>query len=184
MHGGLSKIKDPSGAIKTGIGYLPESRKDDGIILDNSVRINTTMAALEKVTNKIGRVYHKKEQAEVSKLIEMLQTKTRGTEIAVADLSGGNQQKVSLSKWLFAENKVIILDEPTRGVDVNAKSEIYNIIDDLAKRGIAFILITSEIEEAIGMCDRILVLNKGEMMGTIARKDFSQEKILNLSIGR
>jgi ribose transport system ATP-binding protein len=184
MFGEPCNINNPKDAIDVGIGYLPESRKEDGVILDNSVKINTTMAAIKKVSGKMGVVKRKKEQSEVERLIEMLRIKTLGIDYKVSSLSGGNQQKVSLSKWLFADNKVIILDEPTRGVDVNAKGEIYNIINDLTKNGIAIVVISSEIEEAIGLSDRIMVLNKGSMTGMLDRKDFSQEKLVNLSIGR
>lgn len=176
-------IRRPIDAIKEGIGYLPESRKEHGIILENSVRVNTTMAALSKVTNKAGKIRGKVERSKVENLIEMLNVKTRGTESLVAELSGGNQQKVSLSKWLFAENRVIILDEPTRGVDVSAKAEIYNIINDLTKEGVSFVLISSEIEEVIGMSDRIIVLNKGEISGTVDCQEVTKEKLVNLSVG-
>ena len=182
---GLScHIKNPLNSISVGIGYLPESRKEDGVILDGTLRANTTMAALRKVANAIGLINMKKEKNDVNRLVDLLRIKTSTIECEVSELSGGNQQKVSLSKWLFAENKVIILDEPTRGVDVNSKSEIYNIINDLSGQGIAFVLISSEIEEVLGLCDRIIVLNKGTLAGRISREEFSHEKVLNLSIGR
>lgn len=186
VEGKKVNIKDPLTAVRAGIGYLPESRKEHGVILDESVRINTSMAALQKVTNKLGVINSKKEKKEVEALIEMLNTKTsgaKGTESDVSDLSGGNQQKVSLSKWLFADNKVILLDEPTRGVDVSAKAEIYAIINELTKKGISFVVISSELEEVIGLSDRILVLNKGEMAGIVKKGEVTQEKLLNLSVG-
>ncbi len=179
-------ITNPQAAVRAGIGYLPESRKEHGVILDESVRVNTTMAALQKVTGKGGFIREKKEKAEVNRLIEMLNTKTSGeagSESNVEDLSGGNQQKVSLAKWLFADNKIIILDEPTRGVDVSAKAEIYAIINDLTKEGISFVIISSELEEVIGMSDRILIMNKGEAVGIVRRGEVTQEKLLNLSVG-
>jgi ribose transport system ATP-binding protein len=185
IEGKLKHIKKPSDAIAAGIGYLPESRKEDGVILENSIRINTTIAGLKKVTNKIGALRKKQETDDVQRLIDLLATKTSGIECNVEDLSGGNQQKVSLSKWLFVGNKVIILDEPTRGVDVGAKAEIYNIINDLAGEGIAFVVISSEIEEIIGLSHRIIVLNKGQISGELTnRETFTQENVLNLSIGR
>jgi ribose transport system ATP-binding protein len=184
VNGRTCNIRHPLHAIVAGIGYLPENRKEHGVILDGTLRVNITMAALKKVANSIGLIDIKKEYKEVTNLVNLLKTKITTIECEVSELSGGNQQKVSLSKWLFAENKVIILDEPTRGVDVNAKSEIYNIINDLSNQGIAFVLISSEIEELLGLCDRIIVLNKGAVAGTVSREEFTTEKILNLSIGR
>ncbi len=183
IKGKKQKIKNPFDAIKAGIGYLPESRKEHGVILENSLKINTTMAALSKVSNKFGWIKRKAEKKMVNELIELLSIRTSGLENLATNLSGGNQQKVSLSKWLFAENDVIILDEPTRGVDVNAKTEIYNIINDLTEKGISFVLISSEIEEVIGMSDRIIVLNKGEIAGELKREEVTKEKLVNLSVG-
>lgn len=185
IYGKKCHIKSPRDAIRAGIGYLPESRKAHGVILEETVRSNITMVAMDKVT-KYGVIQAKKEKAEVQKLIDALNTKLsgkKGGDSLVGDLSGGNQQKVSLSKWLFAENQVIILDEPTRGVDVNAKSEIYAIINELTQKGLAFIVISSELEEVIGLSDRILILNKGRMVGITRRGEVSQEKLLNLSVG-
>jgi ribose transport system ATP-binding protein len=185
VDGKLRRIKKPSDAVTAGIGYLSESRKEDGVILENSVRINTTIAALKKVMNKFGVLRKRQEADDVQSLVDLLATRTNGIECNVEDLSGGNQQKVSLSKWLFAGNKVIILDEPTRGVDVGAKAEIYNIINDLAAKGIAFVVISSEIEEIIGLSHRIIVLNKGRIAGELVdRSAFTHENVLNLSIGR
>jgi ribose transport system ATP-binding protein len=115
--------------------------------------------------------------------MENLAIKARNPEIIVSDLSGGNQQKVVLAKWLSLDCKVLLLDEPTRGVDVGAKVEIYNIINELAGKGMGIVLISSEMMEVIGVCDRILVLKDGEVSGLLEKNDFSEENILKMSIG-
>ncbi len=183
LMGEKLNLFSPSQAVSAGIGYLPESRKEHGIILSSSVRINTTMANLRKISTAMGVVRSALEKKEVKKLIDVLRVKTDGTEIEVGSLSGGNQQKISIGKWLFAGNKVILLDEPTRGVDIGAKIEIYNLINELTHSGLAIVLISSEIEEIIGLSDRVLVLNKGIPMAELKRGEISQEKIINFSVG-
>lgn len=177
------RIRSPYHAVKAGIAYLPESRKEHGVILSQSVRVNSTMSAVEKISGLLGLIQTSKEKTNVEDLIQKLRIKTDGTEISVGSLSGGNQQKVSLAKWLFANNRVLILDEPTRGVDVGAKVEIYSLINELTKQGLAIVLISSEVEEIIGLSDRVLVMNKGESVGTLEGDGITQNKIINYSIG-
>ncbi|MEI8200621.1 MAG: sugar ABC transporter ATP-binding protein [Eubacteriales bacterium] len=183
LAGEKLNLCSPCDAVTAGIGYLPESRKEHGIILSASVRINTTMANLKKISTAWGLVRSVKEKNDVKKLIDALKVKTDGTEIDVGSLSGGNQQKISIGKWLFAGNKVILLDEPTRGVDIGAKIEIYNLINELTHTGLAIVLISSEIEEIIGLSDRVLVLNKGIPMAELNRDEITQQKIINYSVG-
>lgn len=182
LEGKSLKIKSPYEAIKQGIAYLPESRKEHGVLLSQSVRMNVTLASNKKIS-KAGVINQKKEKQDVAEMIDKLHIKTNGTEVHVGSLSGGNQQKVSLAKWLYGNNKVIILDEPTRGVDVGAKMEIYNLINSLTDNGLAVILISSEVEEVIGMSDRVLILNRGKTMGILEKDEISQTKILNYSVG-
>ncbi|MGI6020336.1 MAG: sugar ABC transporter ATP-binding protein [Lachnospiraceae bacterium] len=182
VNGKKVKITSPYDAIKNGIAYLPESRKEDGVLLSQSVRINTTLAALRKIS-KGGLINKKKEIADTNEMIEKLSVKTDGTEIHVGSLSGGNQQKVSLAKWIYSENKILILDEPTRGVDVGAKMEIYNLINDLTREGLSILLISSEVEELIGLSDRIMVLNRGNTSGFLTKAEATQTKVLNYSVG-
>ena len=183
LSGKEVKIKSPYEAIRLGIAYLPESRKEHGVLLEQSVRVNTTLASLKQVRGLLGIVKIQKEKSDVEEMIRKLHIKTTGTEIHVGGLSGGNQQKVSLAKWLYGENKVIIRDEPTRGVDIGAKMEIYSLINELTRAGLAVVLISSEVEEIIGMSDRVLILNKGKMMGILEKEDISQTKIMNYSVG-
>lgn len=182
MEGKTIHVSSPHAAIRHSIAYLPESRKEDGVLLTQSVRMNTTLAALHKIS-KYGIINKKKEIEDTKEMIRKLTIKTDGTEIHVGSLSGGNQQKVSLAKWIYSDNKVLILDEPTRGVDVGAKMEIYNLIDQLTKDGMSIILISSEVEELIGLSDRVMVLNRGVTSGFLNRGEATQTKVLNYAVG-
>ena len=182
MGGQTIKVNSPHAAIRNSIAYLPESRKEDGVLLAQSVRMNTTLAALQKIS-KGGLINKRKEIADTKDMIDKLSIKTDGTEIHVGSLSGGNQQKVSLAKWIYSDNKVLMLDEPTRGVDVGAKMEIYNLINELTKEGLSIVLITSEVEELIGLSDRIMVLNRGVTTGFLNRGEATQTKVLNYAVG-
>lgn len=182
VNGKKCVIKSPKAAIKNGIAYLPESRKEDGVLLTQSVRMNTTLAAINKIS-KGSIIDKKKEIADTKEMIEKLAIKTDGTEIHVGSLSGGNQQKVSLAKWLYSDNPILMLDEPTRGVDVGAKMEIYKLIDELTHEGLSILLISSEVEEVIGLSDRIMVMNRGVVSGIIDRTEATQTKVLNYSVG-
>lgn len=176
------KIESPSDALKSGLGLVPEDRKTQGIILPLSIKNNISISILDKLSDRLGFIKKTKEKKNSLQFIDNLAIKAKNSEIIVSDLSGGNQQKVVLAKWLSLNCKVLMLDEPTRGVDVGAKVEIYNIINELAGKGMGIVLISSEMMEVIGVCDRILVLKDGEVSGLLEKKDFSEENILRMAI--
>lgn len=166
-------------AIDNKLAYITEDRKGNGLILSNPIRVNTTLAGMNKVS-RFG-VIDKNKEYEVAELYkEKLRTKAPSVEQNVGNLSGGNQQKVLLGKWMFTEPDILILDEPTRGIDVGAKYEIYSIINALAKEGKSIIMISSELPELLGMCDRIYVMNQGKFVGELEQKEATQEKIMTL----
>lgn len=166
-----------SKAINHGIAYVSEDRKSYGLVLDNDVRFNISLASLKKIS-KYGVLDDGKESNIAHKYCKQLAIKTPGIRQKTLFLSGGNQQKVVLSKWIFAQPDILILDEPTRGIDVGAKYEIYGIINELAASGKAVILISSELPEILGMCDRIYVMNEGRICGELRKEDASQEVIM------
>jgi ribose transport system ATP-binding protein/inositol transport system ATP-binding protein len=167
---------------KHGIALVPESRKIQGLILENTVAFNATLAVLEKFI-KYLRVNRQKENTIVEQGVESMNIKTPSTTQRVSNLSGGNQQKVVLAKWLATSPKILILDEPTRGIDVGAKAEIYRIINDLAASGIAVIMVSSELNEVINMSDRMAIMRDGEIVGILDRAEFSQDRILKYALG-
>ncbi|MCR5341904.1 MAG: sugar ABC transporter ATP-binding protein [Butyrivibrio sp.] len=170
-------LKNVQSAIKHGLAYVTEDRKGNGLILTNPIKINTTLANLEEVSKK--RIIDKDKEYKVAvDYKEKLNTKAPSVEQNVGNLSGSNQQKVLLSKWMFADPDILILDEPTRGIDVGAKYEIYCIINQLVAEGKSVIMISSELPEILGMCDRIYVMNEGRMVGELDGKDATQEKIM------
>lgn len=171
------KLGTVSEAIKHKLAYVTEDRKGNGLILSNPIRVNTTLANLSAVS-KSGVINMDKEYAAAEEYRKKLRTKCTGVEQKVGNLSGGNQQKVLLAKWMFAEPDILILDEPTRGIDVGAKYEIYCIINELAAAGKSVIMISSELPEVLGMSDRIYVLNEGKMVGEFTREEATQEKIM------
>ncbi len=181
--GQVADIRSPKDAKKYGIGYVPSDRKGSGLFLLHSVGVNISANVIQKICSRIRLLNFKKESRLVSQWIERLGIKTPGKETPVDSLSGGNQQKVVVAKWLAAEPKVLILNEPTRGVDVGAKSELYNLINDLSRQGIAFIMVSSELPEVIAMSDRIVVLHEGRLKGELQRCEFTQEKLLETAIG-
>ena len=157
---------------------MTEDRKGDGLILGNPIKINTTLSNLEAVSSK-GVIDKDKEYAVAVEYKEKLKTKCPSVEQNVGNLSGGNQQKVLLAKWMFADPDILILDEPTRGIDVGAKYEIYCIINDLVAAGKSVIMISSEMPEVLGMSDRIYVMNEGKIAGELTREEATQEKIMS-----
>ena len=171
-----------AGSIKKGLVLLSESRKDDGIVPVRSVMENASLASLSKFIYG-GFAHKKKERNSVYESFMKMNVKTPGLDTPISSLSGGNQQKVLLSRWMLAEPKVLILDEPTRGIDVGAKFEIYKLMTDMAKSGKAIIMVSSELPELIGMCDRIYVMNKGYISGCLDRSEFSQEGIMRYATG-
>jgi len=176
------RIGSPRAAVRSGIGLLPEDRKEQGAILSMSVRKNVTMPSLSRVTGVLGVVRQGREKRITQDLVDKLAIKTSSTETAVTDLSGGNQQKVVLAKWLGTECRLLILDEPTRGVDVGAKVEIYNIINELAESGLGIVVISSEMIELIGICDRVMVMREGRIRGILEKGQLSEENIMRLAI--
>ncbi len=177
IHGKEVKLHSPRQAIEAGLAYVTEDRKGNGLILSNPISINTTLANLKGVSNN-GVIDRDKELAVAEEYRVKLGTKTPSVLQNVGNLSGGNQQKVLLSKWMYADPDVLILDEPTRGIDVGAKYEIYCIINDLVRDGKSVIMISSELPEVLGMCDRIYVLNEGRIVGEFSQEEASQEKIM------
>ncbi len=171
----LNNVKD---AIDNKLAYVTEDRKGNGLILSNPIKINTTLANLKEVSNH-GIIDKDKEYSVSVEYKEKLNTKCPTVEQNVANLSGGNQQKVLLAKWMFADPDILILDEPTRGIDVGAKYEIYCIINQLVAEGKSVIMISSELPEVLGMCDRIYIMNEGKMVGELAAEEASQEIIMS-----
>jgi ribose transport system ATP-binding protein len=182
LDGKEAKMRSPKSAVKAGICLVPEDRKGQGVVLDAAIRINATMARLSAVVNRFGFVRKALERNLVSELAASLKLKASRIDAPVSTLSGGNQQKVVLAKWFHAGGNVIILDEPTRGVDVGAKSEIYGIVLKLAEAGKAVLVISSEHQELFGLCDRILVMGEGQLRGELKPPDYSEERLLSLAI--
>ena len=172
------KLKNIKDAIKHKIAYVTEDRKGNGLVLTNPIKINTTLANLSEICSK-HVIDQDKEYQVAEEYRDKLKTKCPSVEQNVGNLSGGNQQKVLLAKWMFANPDVLILDEPTRGIDVGAKYEIYCIINDLVAAGKSVIMISSELPEVLGMSDRIYVMNEGKMVGEMAGAEASQESIMS-----
>ena len=178
LNGKEVHLKSSRDAIAHKLAYVTEDRKGDGLILSNPIKTNTTLANMAGVSN--GIVIDKdKEYAVAVEYKEKLKTKCPTVEQNVGNLSGGNQQKVLLAKWMFADPDILILDEPTRGIDVGAKYEIYCIINDLVAAGKSVIMISSELPEVLGMSDRIYVMNEGRIVGELSQEEASQEKIMS-----
>lgn len=175
-------INSPSKAIENGIGLIPEDRKLHGLMLEKDVGFNLSICILETIS-KYCVVDFKTEEQKQREIIERLRIKLPHAGVLAKTLSGGNQQKAVLAKWLLAEADVLIFDEPTRGVDVGAKQEIYQLINELTDKGMAVIMVSSDMEELMGVPDRIIVLHEGECTGGLDKKDFSQVEILKLASG-
>ena len=169
-------------AIKAGIALVPEDRKKQGLVLGNSVAFNMTLASLHFYMNGIA-ISEKKREVVINEYTQKLRLKAASPEIEAGSLSGGNQQKVVLGKWLAAKPDVLILDEPTRGVDVNAKYEIYTTINELAKQGIAIIMVSSELPEIINMCDNVCVVRTGRLVAKLSKDELTQEEIMKYAAG-
>jgi ribose transport system ATP-binding protein len=183
LTGKRQRIKLPYVAVRAGIGMVPEDRKQHGAILSLSVKQNISLANMKGITDRLGFIHRRKEKETVLRLLTKLSVKASSENAAVSTLSGGNQQKTVLAKWINRNCKVLMIDEPTRGVDVGAKTEIYNLVNELSLQGVGLIIVSSETEELMGICDRILVMRNGEFMGELFKKDFTEENILRLAIG-
>lgn len=175
-------LVSPKEAVEHGVALVPEDRKAEGLVLGLSVRKNVTLPILNRIS-ALGRLQEAQERRIVEDAIEDLDIRTPSMQQEVQYLSGGNQQKVVLGKWLSTNPKVIILDEPTRGIDVGTKAEMYQLIHDLAASGSAIVLISSELPEIIGLSDRVLVMHRGEIAGELSRDEATEEKILTLATG-
>ena len=182
LDGQKLTLRGPQDAIRAGLGLVTEDRKGQGLVLNLAVRENTTLAALPSLTPR-GFIQSKREVAVSKEYVKNLGVRTPSVEQKVKNLSGGNQQKVVLSKWLLTNSKVLILDEPTRGIDVGAKVEIYQLMNRLAAEGVGLIMISSELPEVLGMADRILVMRQGRLVGQMSRAEATQEKIGELAVG-
>ncbi len=187
--GGTTKVdgdsvnpQTPIEAIRAGIVLAPENRKQQGLILEMAVRENMSLPSLRRDQNN-GFLNRQKEANISAEMIEQMRIKTPSAEQPVQYLSGGNQQKVVLGKWLAMEPKLLLLDEPTRGIDVGAKQEIYGLMEKLAKQGVAILFVSSEMEEVLGMSDRALVMHEGRLSGELTRSELSEEAIMQLATG-
>jgi ribose transport system ATP-binding protein len=179
--GCLLKIQSPGDAIRAGIYLIPEDRRNLGLITSMSVRENITLPDTRRYA-PAGWIRASHEKAAAAKACDALQIKTPSIETAVSSLSGGNQQKVVLAKWLSLAPKLLLFDEPTRGVDVGAKAEIYHLMRTLADRGVAIIMISSDMEEILGNSDRVAVMREGQISGVLERAALSEEAIMRLAV--
>ena len=182
IRGNRVVLKTPFDAIKAGIAYLPEDRRRHGVILDMPVSANLTLASLDKFSTAWSFDTDKERETAAS-AVRRLGVKTPAVFSPVSSLSGGNQQKVALGRWLEIKPSVLILDEPTQGIDVGAKAEIHSLMCELAEQGVAIVMISSELPEILGMSDRIVVLRQGTIAGTLMRDDATQEAIMALAVG-
>lgn len=177
------ELNNPAQSLKAGIGLIPENRKTQGLILGMSVKDNISLSNLQGIRNRNGFINQKMEIKQVRRLVNDLSIKTPGLKRAVKNLSGGNQQKVVLAKWLNRDCKILIFDEPTRGIDVKAKAEIHSLIQDLVNQGIGIIVISSELPEVLNLSHRIMVMHKGKLVKVFQRKEATFEKIMYYATG-
>lgn len=184
LDGKTVRINDPKQALDLGVAYVSEDRKENGIVLGLSVLENTTLSSLQAFESRLGRLSRKKEKKAAGGYVEEMSIKISGMDQLVRFLSGGNQQKVSLAKNLLTNPKLLILDEPTRGVDVGAKKEIYGLINRFKQAGMSILMISSEIPEILGMSDRIMVMHEGRLTGMLSIEEASQEKIMSMAVGK
>lgn len=182
IHGKETGIRSPNQSIRNGIGFVTEDRKQEGLALNMTVRENICMVAIRKVLQN-GLISRKKEVDSTRHYIDALNIVTPSEEQRAVFLSGGNQQKVVLSKWMMSDCSVVIMDEPTRGIDVGAKREIYEIINQMVADKKGIIVVSSEFDEVMGICDRIIVMCEGRITGILTKEEFSQEKIAALAVG-
>ena len=183
VHDNPVVAKTPSDAIKAGIAYLSEDRKLNGVAVKMTIRENITMSSMDKVSNLLGVISHSSEEQASNTFIDKMEIKTPTIEQLVSNLSGGNQQKVVIGKWLFRDAKVMIFDEPTRGIDVGAKYAIYQLLDELAAQGVGVVMISSELPEVLGMSDRVMVMKEGLLTGVLNTKQTDQEEIMHYATG-
>lgn len=184
LDGKVLSISRPGEAVRAGIGLVPEDRKHQGCLLDMPILTNAMMTPVNPHLGPLGLLRDRRERGATESLRRQLNLKAESIDAEAGTLSGGNQQKVALMKWLVSGCEVLLLDEPTRGVDVGAKVEIYRVINELAANGAAIIMVSSEMLELIGMCDRVLVMRAGRIAGELTGTDISEEGIIELAMGR
>jgi ABC-type sugar transport system ATPase subunit len=177
------KPRTPEVAIRHGVALVTEDRKAQGLFLKQNVTINTTISALNQLSRFGVLLELAKELSLVKRMIQNLRIKTPGPSFMVINMSGGNQQKVILARWLSVGARIFIMDEPTRGIDVGSKSEIYQLMDDLTKQGAGVIMISSELPEVLGMSDRIMVMRQGTIAKELPRVEASEEEIMKYAVG-
>ncbi len=182
LNGERLVIESPAAAVRAGLAYVPEDRRRHGVILDLSIAVNTTLASLGKISSSSGFLNAATEKQLANDSIAKLGVKAPSADTLARNLSGGNQQKVALARWLMTDPKVLILDEPTQGIDVGAKSEIYHLIGRLAASGLAILMISSETLEILGLSDRIAVMAKGEIVGLVERDKATPQLILEMAL--
>ena len=176
------RIKSPEQAVRLGIAYVPEDRRRHGVLMDFPIALNATLASLGKVSSG-GFLRAGLENRLATQYYERFRIKAPSIATLVKNLSGGNQQKVSLARWLMTEPLILILDEPTQGVDVGAKSEIYTLIGEMASRGLAILLISSELPEVLGLSDRIAIMRQGTIAGVLDRADATAHRVMEMALG-
>jgi ABC-type sugar transport system ATPase subunit len=179
IQGKRVAINNPGDAVKHGIGWIPEDRKNEGLVLGMDVKQNMTLAILNRISNALGTVRADSERNIANEYVKTLSIATPSISQKVGNLSGGNQQKVVLAKWLSAQPRILIMDEPTRGIDVGAKAEFHALMSRLAQQGMAILMISSELPEIMGMSDRVIVMCQGRVTGEFERAQFSQEEIMS-----
>jgi ribose transport system ATP-binding protein len=168
----------PRDGVRAGMGFIPEDRQRQGLLAPQPVRVNLTLARLEAVTRRGVWVDRHRERRTAADLQQQLDVRCASVEQPIAELSGGNQQKALIARWMLRDCRVLLFDEPTRGIDVHAKQTVYRLLDDLAGRGKAVIVVSSELEELLAICGRIAVLSAGRLITTFERGDWSQDRIL------
>jgi rhamnose transport system ATP-binding protein len=176
-------IDSPARALRLGIGYVPEDRHRQGLVLDFSIVANLTLPILRRLS-RLGQIDRRRERALAGDYARRLQVKAPGLTALTSGLSGGNQQKVVLAKWLATDPRVLILDEPTRGIDVGTKAEVHRIISHLATQGMAILLISSELPEVLAMADRVLVMHEGRISGEFPRDEATEERVMSAATGQ
>jgi ribose transport system ATP-binding protein len=175
---------DPTTCVRNGIAFVTEDRRQEGLFMPKPVNDNLVAVIQDRLTRLLGMVSRGMESHESEKAVRDLDIRVHDPGRQQAkNLSGGNQQKVVIGKWILRRPSMFILDEPTRGVDVGAKHEIYEIINDMARNGATVLFVSSEMEELMGVCDRIMVMHRGKIVGDVARGEYHQEKIMNLALG-
>ncbi len=184
LDGAAHRVRSPEQALELGIAYVPEDRRGQGLMLPMSIAANISLPILKRYLTRLGIVKRRAEFQTAEEYRKTLSIRTPSVQVAVSKLSGGNQQKVVLSKWLNTRPRLLILDEPTRGIDVGAKAEVHHIINDLAAQGLGILLISSDLPEVLAMSDRILVMRDGRQRGIFSRAEADQEKIMTAAMGQ